>query len=269
LGESGIGRVTYGETAPGNGLSADYPWLTATCGDIDITGSRLPVSYYREIVFGLRNEPYIAVSRPQHYGEHANMTPWSWSDCISRWSFEGYEEKPVKVDVYSNADEVELLVNGQSIGRAAVGAKNAYRAEFDTVYAPGEIKAIAYKGGKDVGQHRLISAGSATKLDIHADRTQIFADDSDLAFVSIALTDENGIVKPLADRKVTVTVEGCGRLQGLGSGSPATEENFFDTAHTTYDGKALAVIRPTSAGVVVVTVQAEGCLAQTVAIEAK
>jgi len=269
LGESGIGRVTYGESGLGQGASSEYPWLTGHCGDIDITGHRRPVSYYREIVFGLRHNPYIAVQRPEHYGEKPNMMPWSWSDSISSWSFEGYEGKPVKVEVYSGADEVELLVNGESVGKAGAGEANNFKAEFDIIYIPGEIVAVAYIDGRETGRTSLMSAGSALNLKVEVDRTQINEGDTDLAFVEISVVDEKGIVKPLADRKLTVKVEGTGVLQGLGSGRPKTEENYFDTVHTTFDGRALAVIRPTESGFINVTVEAEGCTAQTVKIEAR
>ncbi len=72
LGEAGIGRIAYGDGAGGLGMSAfhgDYPWVIAGCGDIDITGRRRPQSYYREIVFGLRTDPYVAVLRPEHHGQ--------------------------------------------------------------------------------------------------------------------------------------------------------------------------------------------------------
>lgn len=267
LGEAGLGRVVYDENSMGQGASAAFPWLTAYCGDIDITGNRRPVSYYREIVFGLRKEPYIAVQRPQYYGKKPYMTPWSWSDSISSWSWEGYEGKPIKVEVYSDADEVELLVNGKSVGKSAAGEANAFKAVFDTVYLPGEIVAVAYTDGKETGRTSLVSAGSEVNLQIEIDRTQIFANDSDLAFVAISLVDEKGILKPLADRKVTVKVDGSGELQGFGSANPKTEEDFFDAEHTTFDGRALAVIRPTAPGTIYVTVEAEGCVAQTVKIE--
>ena len=69
LGEAGIGRVDYPDDdyVP-TGIAAPYPWLAAWVGDIDITGHRRPVSYYRETVFGLRHAPYIAVHRPQFHG---------------------------------------------------------------------------------------------------------------------------------------------------------------------------------------------------------
>src|SRR5690606_1783972 len=114
--------------------------------------NRRPQSYYREIVFGLRNEPYIAVQRPANYGKKAYISSWGWSDVVSSWSWEGFEGKPVKVEVYSGADEVELFVNGKSVGKAAAGEANGYKAEFETVYLPGEIVAVAYTNGKETGR---------------------------------------------------------------------------------------------------------------------
>lgn len=268
LGEAGIGRVDYDDNNGGVEASGAFPWLTAHCGDIDITGNRLPASYYREIVFGLRKQPYIAVQRPEHYGQTPRSNPWSWSDSVSSWSFEDYEGKPVKVEVYSNADEIELVINGKTVSKMGTGEANNFKAVFDTVYAPGEIVAVAYTNGKETSRTSLVSAGKTVHLDVHVDRSRIYADDKDLAFLSISIVDDKGIVKPMADRKVTIQVEGVGILQGLGSGNPKTEENFFDHEHTTFDGKALAVIRPTEIGLINITVEAEGCSPQTVKIEA-
>ncbi|WP_339315017.1 glycoside hydrolase family 2 TIM barrel-domain containing protein [Paenibacillus sp. FSL R10-2734] len=267
LGESGLGRVEYGEGNRGLGASGAYPWLTAHCGDIDIIGHRLPVSYYREIVFGLRKEPYIAVQRPAHYGEQPNMMPWSWSDSISTWSWEGFEDRPIKVEVYSDATEVELIINGKTIGKAAVGEAHAFKAEFDTVYSHGELVAVAYTDGKETGRTSLVSAGSEVNIQVEVDRMQIAADDNDLAFINISIVDDKGILKPLADRKVSVIVNGTGVLQGFGSANPKNEESYMNQTHFTYDGKALAVIRPTEIGIIDVVIEAEGCVIQTAKIE--
>jgi beta-galactosidase len=266
LGEAGIGQP-YREEG-GLGFSGGYPWLIAYCGDIDITGHRRPASYYREIVFGLRKHPYIAVQRPHNYGRPTANNPWSWSDSICSWSWEGYEGKPIVVEVYSDADEVELLLNGESVGKAQAGENNGYKAVFDTVYTPGELVAVAYTDGIESGRMTLRSADSGVNLKVEADRMKINADDQDLAFVSISIVDDQGILKPLADREVTVTVEGSGILQGLGSANPKSEEVYHDNVHTTFDGRALAVIRPTGAGVIRVVVEAEGCSPQKLEIEA-
>jgi beta-galactosidase len=266
LGEAGIGKVTYdpNETA----LLGAYPWLTAWCGDIDITGHRRPLSYYREIVFGLRKEPYIAVQRPEHYGKQPIPTTWSWSDTVSSWTWNGYEGKHVKVEVYADAEVVELLVNGKSVGKAAAGEAHRYKAEFEVIYESGEIVAVAYTKEEEIGRMTLASATGTIQLNVEADRTQITASDNDLSFVMISLVDERGNLYNTADRKVTVHVEGAGVLQGFGSANPKSDENFFDTERTTFDGKVLAVVRPKNPGTISVKVSAEGCDPKTVEIEA-
>ncbi len=114
LGEVGIGRIEYAGDRDGDDDSpqfmAPYPWLLADGGDIDITGVRTPQSYFREIVFGLRTEPYIAVRRPANLGREVTHTgPWAWSDTIANWTWPGFEGTTVPVEVYSDADEVEVL----------------------------------------------------------------------------------------------------------------------------------------------------------------
>lgn len=268
LGESGIGKIVYDPKELLSGLIGVYPWLTAWVGDIDITGNRRPMSFYREIVFGLRKDPYIAVLRPENYEKVPIPSMWSWSDSVSSWSWNGYEGKPIKVEVYADAEEVELLINGNIVGKAAAGEENRFKAEFDTVYVPGEIVAIAYNKGKEIGRMKLHSATGAVHLKVEADRTKIVASDNDLSFVIITLVDEQGNLYNNADRKVALTVEGTGALQGFGTGNPKSEENFFDTERTTFDGRATAVIRPTRPGKINVTVSAADCTSKTVEIHA-
>jgi len=267
LGESGIGKIVYDPRELLSGVVGAYPWLSAWVGDIDITGHRRPISYYREIVFGLRKDPYLAVLRPENYGKEPIPSMWSWSDSVSSWSWNGYEGLPVKVEVYADAEEVELLINGKSAGKAPAGEEHRYKAEFDTVYEPGEAVAIAYSQGREIGRTSLRSAAGPVRLHVEADRTKIEASDGDLSFLAISLVDGNGNLYNAANRKVKVEAEGAGIVQGFGSADPRAEENFFDAERTTFDGRALAVIRPTGAGSIRVTVSAEGCEPRFLEIE--
>jgi beta-galactosidase len=272
LGEAGIGRTNYGELGSGaapQSFLGEYPWLTAWCGDIDITGHRRPQSYYREIVFGQRADPYLAVERPEHHGKVAAGTPWSWGDVVSSWSWAGHEGAPVTVEVYADADEVELVVNGHSVGRLPSGATQRYRSKFETVYEPGLIEAVAWREGIECGRMALRSATGSVRLAADVDRPVIAAHPGDLAFVSLTLLDTQGTMHVGCDRRIDVLVDGPGVLQGLGSANPSTEEGFTGASCTTFDGRALAVIRPTGAGRIIVRVTAEGCKAQQVVIDAR
>ncbi|MFJ3778968.1 glycoside hydrolase family 2 TIM barrel-domain containing protein [Streptomyces sp. NPDC090075] len=260
LGEVGVGRPQYiapGEPEPSH--VAPYPYLVAGCGDIDITGYRRPASYYRETVFGLRTEPYIAVRRPEHHGKTWAGSQWAWSDAIPSWTWPGFAGKPITVEVYSDADEVELLLDGASLGRRPVGAEHAFRTEFETVYTPGELVAVAYAGGEEVGRGALRSATGPLRLTARADRELVRATGSDLAYIDLTLTDAEGTCHTGADRVVSVEVSGTGELIGYGSAVPSTEERFDATERRTYEGRALAVVRPTGPGKIHLLASAPDC----------
>jgi beta-galactosidase len=272
LGEAGIGRSVYSEPGaapPMPSFMGEYPWRTAWCGDIDITGHRRPQSYYREIVFGLRTEPYLAVHRPEHHGALVAGTPWSWSDAVSSWSWAGHEGAPVTVDVYADADEVELLVNGATVGRQPGGAAHRYRSTFEVTFEPGLLEAAAWRGGKEIGRAAIASAVGPVRLHAAVDRAVIAADPEDLGFVTLSLVDAEGTLHVACDQSVEVEVEGPGVLQALGSANPATEEGFARTHCTTFEGRALAIVRPTGEGRITVRATADGCEPQLVEIDAR
>jgi beta-galactosidase len=267
LGEVGIGRPQQpGDEAPS--ISAPYPWIAAWCGDLDLTGFRRPASYYREIVFGLRSTPYISVLRPGVDPDASPLSPWAWSDSIAGWGWPGTEGETLTVEVYSQADEVELLLNGRSMGRMPAGPTARYRARFPVPYEHGELVAVAFRDGVEEGRHSLRSPRGAEQLRLSPDRDALRSDGTDLAFVSIELTDSDGTLVTASDREVTVEIEGPAVLQGLGSADPAPTSLYGGTRHRTFDGRALAIVRPVGDGTIVLRVGADGCDTRTVELTA-
>lgn len=260
LGEVGIGATAYAER-PGDvaALEREYPYLTAWCGDLDITGWRRPASFYREIVFGLRSEPAIAVVRPQHHGHTVTMqSPWAWSDSVSSWTWPGFEGASVTVEIAADADEVALLLDGIEVARAVVGVRRPMLATIETTYRPGTLTALAYRDGVETGRTELVTATGAVRLHAAAERPTVLAGDEDLAYIAIELRGENGVLVTGADRVVTVEVTGPGELAAFGTGAPATTERFDATTRTTFDGRALAIVRPTASGEIRIRVAGAG-----------
>ncbi|MCL1900325.1 MAG: DUF4982 domain-containing protein [Promicromonosporaceae bacterium] len=264
LGEVGVGRIGY----PGEDgqivrpMSDGYPGLTAFTGDIDIVGYRRPISYYREIVFGLRQEPYLAVQRPEHYGKPQLRGPWAWSDSVSTWTWEGFEGQPVVVEVYADADEVALYLDGAEVGKGVFGEQLPYVASVEMTYAPGELVAVCSRAGSEIGRTTLNSAGPELVLTATPDRVELQAA-NDLGYVDLELTDGAGILRADRDRPVTVSVTGPGELVALGSGNPRTAEPFTGPTRDLFDGRALAIIRPTGPGEITISVTADGCAPAT------
>jgi beta-galactosidase len=269
LGEVGLGRTDYTDDPEvrGGGDPA-FPWLTAWAGDLDITGFRRPQSYYREIVYGLRKEPYLAVLRPEHYGQRRLEMQWAWSDAVASWSWDLPQGARAEVEVYSDADEVELVLNGTTVGRSPAGPAHDFRTLFDVAYEPGALVAIAYRDGVPCERTTLVT-GFERQLVASADRSRIRADSTDLAYISIEFQDEHGGLNPSPDSVVRVAVDGAGELAALGSARPATEERFDAASCTTFDGRAVAIVRPTGAGEITVTVSAGGMVDAQVTVTAE
>ena len=267
LGEAGCGIFHYDGNA---NFTSVYPERAAYIGDIDLIGYRRPISYLREIVYGLRKEPYLAVERLNRYGMPCSKTAWMYKDNIASWTWPGYEGRPALVDIYADAEEVELFLNGRSLGRKPAGEAHGFTASYELAYEPGELTAVSYEDGKETGRFSLTTAGEAIQLCMEADRTVLAADGEDLSFITIKLTDETGTENLSASKKVTVSVEGAGRLEGFGSADPSCLGSYDDMEWETYDGYVMGVVRAGEEdGSIRVTAAAEGCEAQCVEIQVR
>ena len=162
----------------------------------------------------------------------------------SSWTWPGFEGKPIPVEVFTNADTVELFLNGVSLGTKALAtdAKQLHL-EWSVPYAPGDLKAVATKGGKVVASDELHTAGPPAALTLRPDRARIAADGQDLSFVTVTVLDKNGTVCPDADSEVRFTVSGPADIAGLDNGDPINHEPFQGTQHRAFHGLALAVLR--------------------------
>jgi beta-galactosidase len=124
------------------------------------------------------------------------------------WNFEGEEDKEIPVWVYSNLDEVELLVNGKSVGRQKV--KRFGHVEWKVRYQPGSIEARGYKDGKVALTDKRETTGPAATIRLTADRTEINADGEDVAVLSVEALDKQGRPVPTAQDMIHFKVTGDG-----------------------------------------------------------
>lgn len=251
LGEAGIGTWSYGKE-PG-GIDKPYPALLAGTGAIDITGMPGAPTFLSRAVWDLLDAPAIAVRPPINAGKRTNKTPWRSTDAISSWAWRGTKGK-VSVEVYSSDDEVELILNGRSIGRKKSGKQVKFMTRFSVPYEQGEVVAIGYRNGSESGRSSLRSAQTA-RLRLRSE-TDILVGSDDLAYVWIELADNNGVVESMSNDKVTIHIEGPGLLMGFGCAAPITEDNYTDSVSSTYFGRALAIIRATSCSADFITLSA-------------
>ena len=248
VGESGIGRYYYEGDVAGEGWERPlYPWHAAYCGDVDLTGLRKPISYYRSMLWN-GGKTYMAVREPDGYHGKVKTSMWSTWPTTESWTWHGWEGKPIEVEVYSREPQVKLYLNNQLIGEQPT---KEMKAVFTVNYQPGTLRAEAGSDRKE-----LQTAGAPARLRLTADRQQPTADGQPLLFITIEVVDSEGRIVPEAQQLLEVKVTG-GSLLGLGNANPRDNDPYYDTKHSTWNGRALAVIKPAKKGKTVVEVNGE------------
>lgn len=240
LGEAGCGIFYYDGKS---NFGSHFPDRLAYIGDIDLTGYRRPISYLREIVYGLRKEPYIAVERMDRFGMNHSKTPWMLKDNIASWTWKGYEGKPTITDVYSDAEEVELLINGRSLGRKPAGKNVGYVSSFPCKYEPGEIVAINYQNGKECGRHRLLTAGPAVGVKARISDSSFLKESKKTVFIELSLVDEKGTETLTEDREINIESEYGTEIIAVGNADPQTTLSYDSHCWPTYHGRLLLAVR--------------------------
>ncbi|SOD55811.1 beta-galactosidase [Pseudoxanthomonas wuyuanensis] len=278
LGEAGIGWMGYSQDWQKLG---PYPWHLAYCGEIDATGRLRPAAYYRQVVWKTGTTPISAFVRQPKGSEDLPdrdfypTTPphldWSLDDVHPSWTWPGQEGRRQEVVVYSEFPEVELFLNGKSLGRKPVDEGSEYKTAYDVPYAPGRLLAVGYRDGREAGRWELRTAGAPAVAVATADRSQLSANGEDLLYVTVELHDADGtpIYARNDDRQVRVRVSGAGTLAGIGNGNPIDVSSFQSGERKTFHGRAVAVVRAgTQAGPIVIDIETEGLPSRQLRLDA-
>ena len=233
LGESGIGRYYYEGDVPGESWERPlYPWHAAYCGDVDLTGQRKPVSYYRSLLWN-GGEPRMAVREPDGYIGKVKTSMWSTWPTQESWTWPGWEGKPIEVEVYSQEPKVSLYLNDVLVAEQPT---SEMKATFTLPYQPGTLKAKTDKESVE-----LRTAGAPANIRLTAESGSQKA--GGLTFITIEIVDADGRVVPTADHLLTFTVGGNATLLAVGYANPRDEDPYYDRQHRVWQGRALAVVR--------------------------
>jgi beta-galactosidase len=258
-------------------LGEPTPFVPGRWGVQTLEGHVARSSYFGIVdLAGLPKDSYYNYRSLWKNDDHTiHLTP--------HWNWEGNEGKSVPVILYTDGDEAELFLNGKSMGRKkkidpdqvkisqnmresfeySVGEFDyfkgisqdkdpyyeiidAYRLRWmDVPYEAGELKAVVYKDGQEIGEASVKTAGAATKLQLTPDRATLKADGTDLCYVTVEMVDDQGIVCPLAMDMLTFQAEGAATFMGVANGDAMGHDSFTDATHPLFYGKAVAVLRST------------------------
>ncbi len=198
-----------------------WPSINSQFGIVDMCGFPKDTFYYYKAWWG--KEPVL------HLFPH--------------WNFEGREGDEIRVWVYSNLDEVDLMANGKSQGKQKV--PHFGHVEWKVRFEPGAIEAHGYKGGKVVLTEKRETTGPAVAIRLTADRTEINADGEDVAIVKVEALDKEGRAVPTANNLIGFNVSGEGKLIGVGNGDPNCQESDKEPRRSLFNGLAQVILQAT------------------------
>ena len=183
------------------GEPTPYKWpnISSHFGILDVCGFPKNIYYYYKSWW--TNEDIL------HISPH-----WNWPDKIG---------KTIDVWVNSNADEVELFLNGKSLGQKTM-ERNSHL-QWNVIYEPGTLEAIAYKKGKKITS-KIETTEQASQVVIATDKTILRADGKDVTVINISISDEKGREVPTANNMITFTVSNNAKIIGVGNGDPSSHE---------------------------------------------
>ncbi|NQV34901.1 MAG: DUF4982 domain-containing protein [Phycisphaeraceae bacterium] len=226
------------------GESFGWPARTANFGIIDLAG--IPKDHY-----------YLYQSL--------------WSDkpmvhLLPHWTHPGKEGTEIPIVAYSNADSVELFLNGKSLGKKKINARE--ETVWAVPYAKGELRAVARIDGAVVAEQRVRTAGAPGQIALRPSRVEMRANRTDVARVDIEICDKNAVCVPLADNQVTLEVYGPGRLIGVENGDILDLTPHKGHDRRAFRGKLVAFIQSTDqAGAIELVAKSRGLKTRTITIQ--
>jgi len=242
LGEAGIGHVGTGfefwKTWP------EWPWRGADCGVIDMCGFPKPGYWFRKSLWNEEPMVYIAVQTDESARNRYVCSFWSWPKVQAHWNHDKSGDT-LAVHVYTNVPDVELKLNGKSLGTREWNLRNEAFLFWEIPYEPGTLEAIGTtKDGKTVS-FAVQTAGEPARIVLTPDKKVIQANRQDLSYVTVQVLDANNIPVPFADNMIEFEVKGAGKLLAVGNGNQQSHTPLRGNRMEAYLAKCLAIIQST------------------------
>jgi beta-galactosidase len=245
----------YGETYPLWGAQPEEAWKAAEEYDFvgglfvwtgfDYRGETFPYEWPSVISrYGIMD--LCGFPKDIYYYYQARWTSRPVLHLFPHWNWAGSEGEMVDVWAFSNMDEVELFLNGNSVGRRAVPEHG--HAEWQVAYEAGELMACGYRNNQLVLTEAVATTGEPAQILLSSERTVLIADHEDVCIIQAAIADAAGRIVPNADTLMTFSVEGPGQLMGTGNGNPESHEDDKSPCRSAFQGLCQVLVRTNGAG---------------------
>jgi beta-galactosidase len=245
------------------GEAGKWPLISRPSGLLDRTAQPHPRAWERQSWWA--SAPNVHLARRVAPTEITAIDPGYESVAASvretllmDWTPRNAAPHAESVEVYTNCEEAELFLNGQSLGRQALHS-DAAPLTWNVPFAPGSLKAVAYNHGKPVAEDELRTAGKPARIVLSPERATISPDRKDVVTLTATMVDDAGVPVPDASQDVEFTVSGPARIVATDNGNNADHESFLLPHHHLYGGRAIAIVSATaSSGAIQVHASAAG-----------
>lgn len=249
---------------------AGWPYHGWNCSLIDTCGYVRPFAHLHQSFWS--NEPMVQIAvmddsldTPTPVKDH-----WGWPKIDSNWTLPQLAGKKVKVATFTNCPQVELLVDGKSVGTKSLADFPDKMITWTVPYEPGRIEARGIDREQVQATHSLQTAGEAAHVHLLADRKTIRADGRDLCYVDVQITDKHGVLVPSADHLIRFSIEGPGAIVGVDNGDLTSMEPYKAEQRKAFHGRAQVIIQSAQReGAIVLKAQSTGLPEARVVIEVR
>ncbi|HKF54127.1 MAG TPA: glycoside hydrolase family 2 TIM barrel-domain containing protein, partial [Blastocatellia bacterium] len=254
------------------GESRRWPVIAAGSGLLDRTGALKPMAYERESWWA--GQPVVHVVRRSEEAAQATAVDPGFEPLTRRqsqfadWTPSNASPHNENIEAYSNCDEVEIVLNGRSLGSKTAMADGSAR-KWTVPYEPGVLKAIARNRGQIVATDQLRTAGKPSRVLLSTDRSRLSADWEDVSYVTATVVDSDGILIPYATDLISFKTAGPGVIVAVDNGDNSSHEPFQASERHAFQGRCVAIIRATqSSGRITVTASSPGLSGISIRIDA-
>jgi beta-galactosidase len=255
------------------GESRRWPAVTAGSGLLDRTSAPRSLAYERASWW--LDQPMVHATRrvapQQRPPADPGFQPLERAQVLfPDWTPRNAAAHEENVEIYSNCEQVELFLNGKSLGSKPLPA-NATPRNWRVQYVPGVLKAVGENKGRIVATHELRTAGEPAKIILAADRASLAGDWDDVSHVTVSVVDKNGVLVPSAGNLIRFRLTGRGEIAGVDNGDRASHESFQANERSAYGGCCIAVVRakPEQRGSITLKAESDGLRSGKVRIKSK
>lgn len=255
------------------GESPRWPTVAYNSGLIDRTGTPRPLAFQRQswwsdkpmVYMARRVAPTPSLPTDPGYDPLQERRP---QVLFSDWSPRVATAHDEDVEVYSNCDQVELFLNGKSLGAKPRPSDDAPR-NWKVPFEMGTLKAVGMNNGRVAAAYELQTAGKPSGIMLSADRSTVAPDWDDVVYVTATVVDENGVLVPSASDLITFKISGPGVVAAVDSGNNNSHEQFQAMERKAYQGRCFALLKAkAAAGRITLEASASGLKSKTITVNA-